>query len=51
MHSTRPSATDEVATIRKIATHFPKEHNNVRIGYELGALYILYKAIRNVFKR
>lgn len=44
-------ATDEVAVIKGLAKHFPEEHTSVRTVFELGAAYILYKAIRDVLTR
>lgn len=44
-------ATDEVALIKGLSNHFPKEQTNVRTVFELGAAYVLYKAIRNVLTR
>jgi hypothetical protein len=45
-------ATDEVAVIKGLAKNFPEKHNlNVRAVFELGAAYILYKAIRNGFTK
>jgi hypothetical protein len=44
-------ATDEVALIKGMSKHLPEPQTNVRTVFELGAAYILYKAMRDVFKR
>jgi len=43
--------TDEVGLIKGMTKHFPSDQTNVRTVYELGAAYLLYKAIRNVLTR
>ena len=44
-------ATSEVEIIKKMSKNLPNNQTDVRVVYELGAAYILYKAMRNVFAR